>query len=53
MDPAGTGRAACAQGVAGGDAAAKGLASDSQGLFAFQRVHTANTGKTKLARHTR
>lgn len=33
------------------DAAAKGLASDSQGLFAFESVHTANIGKTKLARH--
>lgn len=34
------------------DATAKGLASDIQGLFAFQSVHTANIGKTKLARDT-
>lgn len=35
-----------------GDAAAEGLASDIQGLFAFQSVHIANIGKNKVERDT-
>lgn len=41
------------QGWVVGDAAAEGLASDSHGLFAFQNIHVANTGKTKVGRDTR
>lgn len=35
-----------------GDVATEGLASDIQGLFAFQSVHIANIGKTKVGRDT-
>lgn len=39
-------------GWASGDAATEGLASNIQGLFAFQSVHLANIGKTKAGRET-
>ena len=39
-------------GWATGDVATEGLASDIQGLFAFQSVHIANIGKTKVERDT-
>lgn len=35
-----------------GNVATEGLATDIQGLFAFQSVHMANIGKTKVGRDT-
>lgn len=35
-----------------GDVATEGLASNIQGLFAFQSVYIANIGKTKVGRET-